>query len=238
MSQFSAYCKQRFIKLIPNQNSFGHLHRILKHEPLNRLAEVPQGVFHGFVFDKEPYSLCPSDPLAVQFLEDLFDQMLPAFESNDDDMLNVGMDETFDLGAGRSKEECAKIGVKNVYMNFLKTVHGLCEKRGKLMMFWGDIILNHPEMIKYLPKNTIPMLWGYEHWAEFEQWSKQFSEHGLNFYVCPGTSSWNSIGGRTQNAIRNIANAAVSGSKHANCIGLLCTDWVMSIVTILIKCIG
>jgi len=47
---------------------------------------------------------------------------------------------------------------------------------------------------------------------------------GIPFYVCPGTSSWNSIGGRTENMLANIINAAVNGYKQG-AIGLLCTDW-------------
>lgn len=34
-----AHCRRRFVELVPNQNSFGHLHRWLKHEPYRSLAE-------------------------------------------------------------------------------------------------------------------------------------------------------------------------------------------------------
>src|SRR5207342_333696 len=37
------YCKQRFIELVPNQNSFGHMERWLKHEKYRHLAESPDG---------------------------------------------------------------------------------------------------------------------------------------------------------------------------------------------------
>ena len=47
---------------------------------------------------------------------------------------------------------------------------------------------------------------------------------GIAFYVCPGTSSWCSIAGRTDNAIGNLRNAAESGLKNG-AIGYLNTDW-------------
>jgi hypothetical protein len=42
--------------------------------------------------------------------------------------------------------------------------------------------------------------------------------------VCPGTSSWNSLAGRTTNAVQNISRAAVAGAA-AGATGLLLTDW-------------
>jgi hypothetical protein len=44
------------------------------------------------------------------------------------------------------------------------------------------------------------------------------------FYVCPGTSSWNSFAGRTQNMIENIRRAAMSGRDNG-ALGFLLTDW-------------
>lgn len=38
-----AHCRERFIELIPNQNSFGHLRAWLKHPEYLPLAEVSQG---------------------------------------------------------------------------------------------------------------------------------------------------------------------------------------------------
>jgi len=42
--------------------------------------------------------------------------------------------------------------------------------------------------------------------------------------VCPGTSSWNSIAGRTENGITNLRAAAENGLKHG-ATGYLITDW-------------
>ncbi|MBW7939803.1 MAG: beta-N-acetylhexosaminidase, partial [Candidatus Omnitrophica bacterium] len=38
-----AYCQEHFILLVPNQNSFGHMERWLKHERYLPLAEMPEG---------------------------------------------------------------------------------------------------------------------------------------------------------------------------------------------------
>src|SRR5438105_15250694 len=42
--------------------------------------------------------------------------------------------------------------------------------------------------------------------------------------VCPGTSSWNSIAGRADNALRNLAAAALA-ARDTGAYGYLVTDW-------------
>lgn len=215
------YCRERFIELVPNQNSFGHMHRWLIHEPYRQLAECPEGCELWPGHKGEPFSLCPIDPGSAALLEDMYDQLLPHFSSR---LFNVGLDETFDLGKGRSAEVCKTRGTERVYLDFLKTVYGLVRARGKTMQFWGDIILHEPALIPELPDDAVAMEWGYEANHPFAEHSRLFAEAGLRFYVCPGTSSWNTIAGRTDNAVGNIQVAALTG-KEAGAIGLLNTDW-------------
>jgi hypothetical protein len=216
-----AYCRERYVELVPNQNSFGHMHRWLIHEPYRALAEAPEGIDHPFSPTREPFSLCPTDPGSLALLADLYDQLLPHFGST---QLNVGLDETWDLGRGRSAEECARRGSERVYLDFLRQIHRLVSARGHTMQFWGDIILHRPELIAELPKDAVALEWGYEADHPFERNSRLFEDAGLSFYVCPGTSSWNSIAGRTDNTLGNLSSAAVHG-QASGAHGLLVTDW-------------
>jgi hypothetical protein len=92
------------------------------------------------------------------------------------------------------------------------------------MQFWGDIIIHHPELIAELPKDVVALEWGYEADHPFDAHAMEFCLSGLSFYVCPGTSSWNSIGGRTENALANLAAAAEAGLANG-AAGYLITDW-------------
>jgi hypothetical protein len=92
------------------------------------------------------------------------------------------------------------------------------------MQFWGDIIIQHPELIPRLPKDIIAMEWGYSAAHPFEADTLKFREAGIPFYVCPGTSSWNSLTGRTDNMLANLRSAAVHG-KQNGAVGYLITDW-------------
>jgi hypothetical protein len=219
--QLDDFCRQRNVELVPNQNSFGHMHRWLIHEPYRSLAECPDGVDHPFSPGKEPFGLCPTDPRGLDLLADLYDQLLPSFSSKS---FNVGLDETFDLGLGRSARLCEERGTTRVYLEFLDRVHKLVTDRGRRMQFWGDIILKEPELMGELPRDAVALEWGYEADHPFERHARQFAAAGLEFFVCPGTSSWNSIAGRTDNALANIA-AAASAGHDAGAGGLLVTDW-------------
>lgn len=131
------------------------------------------------------------------------------------------------IEGGRSKQLCDEMGTKMVYLNFLKKIHTLIhEKRGKIMQFWGDIVLNTPEVIPLLPKPIVCLIWGYEANHSFDTQCKHFANHNIPFYVCPGTSSWNTFAGRTENCLVNLANAAVNGAKYPiQALGYFSTDW-------------
>jgi hexosaminidase len=215
------YCRERFIELVPNQNSFGHMTRWLKHDRYAPLAEihgefqVPWGIMSG------PFSLAPDDPASLAFISGLFDELLPHFSSK---TVNIGCDETFDLGAGKSKEACESRGVGSVYLDYLLKLYENLNHRGFTVQFWGDIILQHPDLVSRLPKDMVALEWGYEAGHPFADHGKIFAESGLPYYVCPGTSSWNTISGRTDNALKNLINAAENGKKN-HALGYLITDW-------------
>ena len=220
--RLDAWCRKHFMELVPNQNSFGHMERWLRLPRYRHLAEAPDG------FDlpwggrmEHPFSLCPTDPRSLQFLESLYDELLPHFTSR---QFNVGCDETWDVGQGRSAEECNARGRERVYLDFVLGIHRLVAKHGRTMQFWGDIILHRPDLIKELPRDLIALEWGYEADHPFEKDARLFAEAQVPFYVCPGTSSWNSILGRVANALANIENAAQNGLKNG-AAGLLVTDW-------------
>jgi len=219
-----AFCCTRCVELVPNQNSFGHLERWLTLPRYNGLAELPRGgapLPWGGVHEK-PTSLCPTDPRSVTFLAGLYDELLPNFSSR---LFNVGCDETFDLrGEGRSRELVKRVGEGRVYLDFLQKIHGLVAARGRTLAFWGDIILHHPELIPELPKGVVALEWGYEADHPFEAHGSLFAASGVPFYVCPGTSSWNSLAGRTRNMRENLRLAAENGLRHGAC-GFLITDW-------------
>jgi len=222
MLRLDARCRSLGIDLVPNQNSFGHLRYWLEYPPLQKLAEVkePYEAAEG-TYWRYPTTLAPNHPGTLPFLRELFDELLPHFSSG---RFNIGCDETWDLGRGQSRRLCEAKGEGRVYVDFLKQLHREVEARGRQVMFWGDIIISRPELIKELPKDMIALNWGYEADHPFEHEAGLFAKSKVPFYVCPGTSTWMSLLGRHDTAFANLRRSAEAGRRNG-AIGYLNTDW-------------
>lgn len=209
--KLDAYCRMQGIELVANQNSFGHMERWLVHEEYNRLAKFPKGgaMTPWGTVKKFPTTLDPSNPDSLKFVEGLFDELLPNFTS---DLVNIGCDETFEISD------------PGEYIGFLLKVADVVRRRGKRPMFWGDMVLRHPERVAELPRDMIALDWGYEGNHPFEREAAAFKAAGLEFYVCPGTSSWRSLGGRVENMRENLEAAEKAGRVHG-AKGYMVTDW-------------
>jgi len=242
-----ARCRELGIDLVPNQNSFGHLRYFLADPRLKKLGELSEPYEADTKdFLRRPTTLAPNHPGTLPFLRGLYDELLLNFSSR---FFNVGCDETWDLGKGRSKQLCATKGQGRVYFDFLKKIHREVSARGKTMMFWGDIILKYPQLIRELAPfgapgtaparslrlskpagsetgapNIIALNWGYEANHPFEKEATQFAKANVPFYVCPGTSTWQTLIGRHDNALANLRAAARAGKKFG-AIGFLNADW-------------
>jgi hypothetical protein len=213
------HCREVGIDLAPNQNCFGHLSGWLKLPQYQHLAET-----HGdWMFDvwprSGPFSLCPTDPASLAFVRGLLGELLPLSRSG---LINIGCDETYDIAYGRSADEVRRRGRASVYLEFVAKVAAVARSHGKRCMFWGDIALSHPKCVKDIPDDMIALAWGYEGDSPFERWCEQLA--GREVWMCPGTSSWRSLTGRTRERRENIAAAARAGAAHG-AAGFLVCDW-------------
>ncbi len=112
--ELDARCAAHGIELVPNQNSFGHMERWLRHPEYRQLAEQPGAA--------RPSCLAPTNESAA-FMRSLYAELLPCFRSRS---LNIGCDETFELGRDRSRAECESRGKGRVYYDYLmRLVRGL-----------------------------------------------------------------------------------------------------------------
>lgn len=220
-----AYCQSRCIELVPNQNSFGHLERWLGHPRYAPLAELPRGGAPLPWGGTRPYpsALTPEGDASVAFLGGLYAGLLPNFTSK---TLNVGFDEVFDLrGGGKSAGRIRREGEAGVFLDFLRRVRDEARRRGAdELLFWADMILRGPAVPEGVPPGCRALVWGYEAGHPFEEQCARLEGAGIPFSVCPGTSSWRSLAGRTDNMTANIRAAAAAGRRHG-ARGLLLCDW-------------
>jgi len=227
--KLDAFCRARHIELVPSLATFGHLETVIRPNPeYHPLAEdwgtgryvSPEAEKMKRWMTHIGWSLSPANPKIYDFLDSLFAEFLPLFSSK---RFNVCCDETFDLGLGQSHELCQRRGKGRVYLDHIRKLERLARKYGKRIMFWGDIIRHHPELIPEIPKNVTVLDWGYNHNTPFEA-IRDFRKAGLEFFACPGTSAWVSLFPRLKESRANITGFAQAGHRHG-ARGLLTTDW-------------
>ena len=211
------HCRRRHVELMPNLQSFGHFRNTLALPEYQHLAET------GLL-----WTLSPALEESYTLLSELYADMLPSFIST---TFNVGCDETYDLGMGASKAQAEAeagagaraMGIGRVYLNHILRVRELAARYGRRIQVWGDILLHHPELISELPEDVTLLDWCYEAADEYPT-VRTFGASGRTFWVCPGTSSWNTLFPRLYNANVNIRNLVRDGVA-AGALGMLNTDW-------------
>ena len=166
-----AACRERHIDFVPSLTSLGHFEKILTRPQYRRLAEAqPQqlkAIGRARLGRCALASLCVTDPSAKKLLQDMYDEFLPNFSSK---LFNICCDEAYDLGTVRSKKLAAKIGTgQSVRIDWIDYCNGMSRSHGKSIQMWGDIILNHPDLIEKLPEDATLLEWGYEHDHKFEE---------------------------------------------------------------------
>lgn len=212
------YCSDRFIDLVPNQNSFGHMHAWVKKPEYSHLA-LSEG-------DKIYGTLNPLLDESVELMDKIYGSLFPFFKSK---YAHIGLDEAFGLGRFQTEEACRKDGIDNVFVNYLNKLNTLVnEKYGKEIQFWDDMIISHPDSFPKFPKNATAVEWGYGIISTqmMEQRCRVLEEKGIRYYVAPGTAAWESLTSRVGVMEFNVRTAAELGRKYG-AVGFMMTDWGM-----------
>lgn len=238
-------CAERGIELAANQNGFGHMERWLRHDAYAHLAEAPGGWTTSWGARWQAAVLHP-DAASRELVLGLYRELRACFSSR---RININFDETFELGKGRSRERVERDGRGRVYLDFLLPIVDALQRDGAEVLFWGDVLRKHPELVAELPPHDlVALVWHYEApipepalpagleeiLAEvgidenvlrgFAGQVSVYAQSGVPFWVCPGTSTWNSLLGRWSNARANLLDAAEAGLAHG-AQGYLITDW-------------
>jgi hexosaminidase len=205
-----AYARRYHVELVPEQQTFGHLHKALRLEKYAELAETPYGDV-----------LSPQQEGSYKLIADWYRELNELFPGQ---FFHIGEDETFELGEGQSKDAAKARGVGAIYFEHLNRVRDVLKPYNRRLMFWGDIALHHPDLIGNIPKDMIVMNWQYGARDDFWSDIKPLQDAGLQQFVCPGAQNWNQIFPNLDAASKNIVNFVRDGQK-AGAIGMMNTTW-------------
>lgn len=214
--EIQSHCRLHHINFVPSIATLSHNELTLQLPEYRHLAELP-----GYNGWEGGTMLCPTDPKSLKLTKELHNEFIPLFESTD---VNLCCDEPWELGRGRSKRKADRVGRGQVYLDFLLKIHKNCEKLGKRMNIWGDIVLKYPELIKKMPKDVVMLNWDYNAKGGNIPRTKEFVDAGLAVLACPGTSAWQRHGTDLPNSMGNVINFART-AKKLNIGGILNTDW-------------
>jgi hypothetical protein len=110
------------------------------------------------------------------------------------------------------------------YLEWVGTLRAMPVLDGREMLMWGDILEARPDLLGSLPGGVTICEWWYDAGHPWPARGEAYAAAGVPWWVCPGTSAWQTILGRWDNFTANIAEAVDGGLAHG-ARGLLVTDW-------------
>jgi hexosaminidase len=205
------YAQTYHVEIVPEQEAFGHLHHTLEYDVYSPLAETP----HGSV-------LAPGQAGSLPLIQSWFTEIAKIFPGP---FIHIGADETFDLGKGQTKARVAKEGLGAVYIQFLRQIYSVLAPLHKKILFWGDIAMNSPELVKTLPKDMIAVAWVYNPQPDgYDKWLMPYVNAGMETWVAPGINNWRRVYPDFNAGFDNIQKFVADGQRLGS-TGELNTVW-------------
>ena len=211
LHDLTLYAVRFHVALIPEQQSFAHMHNTLKVERYADEAELP----HGFL-------LSPNIPSSLEYLKRLIAQELAAVPHPP--FFHIGSDETATLGLGRTAAYVAKVGKSQAYASHINDMQKLIAPSGARMMLWDDGIENDPGIMKLIPHDAVIVNWHYGAEASFLKYINLIASGGFDQMVSPGANNWSEIFPDLARAIPN-EDLFIAQGKEAHVLGLFQTVW-------------
>lgn len=203
------FAEEHFIEVIPAFQTLGHYENILSQEEFLKYAEFPGAA-----------SLCVSDDSVYVFLENLLREVFELFPSK---YFHMGADESYDVGLGRSKFLLEKNSLGEIHAAHYKKVYDICKKYGKEVLMYGDIILQHPELLSLVPKDVTIVDWHYRSDDNYPS-IKKIHDFGFNYFVSPSVWNFLTTFPTNINALPNIQYIIREGVKH-EASGMINSNW-------------
>jgi hexosaminidase len=205
------YARRYHVTIVPEQEAFGHLHKILTLQQYAPLAEIPFGAV-----------LTPKQSGSMQLITRWFDELASTYPGP---FLHVGADETTELGQGQTADEVKARGLGAVYIDFLSNIHQELAPLHRRLLFWGDVAMHTPALVPRIPHDMIAVAWTYEPEPDgYSDWLEPYTRAGMETWVAPGVNNWYRVWPNFNLALQNIQGFVAAGQK-AGSTGMLNTIW-------------
>lgn len=191
--ELSDYAAGYQVKLVGNFQSLGHFEKILSLPQFRHLGATDR-------------MIDPLNPESIEFLADIYREMAPAFSAP---WFTPNCDEAWDLTRGALTGAAERLGPARIYADHVTRIDSVLRGLGKRTLIWGDIVLEHPEVLEMIPKDIIMGAWDYGASESFARFIDPLTDAGFDFTIAPGVLNSNRLipdFGMTTTNIRNFIN--------------------------------
>ncbi len=196
LHELAVYARRFYVRLIPEQQTFAHMHETLKWETYAPLAELPHG-----------YLLSPTEFLTYAYLHGLITSEIAATAPTP--FVHIGADEPIDLGRGRTPRTA------QVFATHVARVAAFLPK-GVRPIIWDDAIQQDHTILPLLPPDTIVAAFHYGVESSYRPYLKVIADAGLDSMIAPGAANWNEIYPDLATSYANVARFAADGRAFAD----------------------
>jgi hexosaminidase len=211
LRELTAYALRFHIALIPEQQTFAHMHETLKWEQLAPLAELPHG-----------YLLAESDPATYRYLEPLVRGEVAAVKAGMGAVppfFHLGADEPIDLGRGRTPR---------TPQAFARHVNRVASYLGDWFtrpMIWDDAIQQDRSILPLLPKETVVVTFHYGVEKTYQPYIDTVANAGFDQMIAPSAANFNEIYPDLATSYGNVARFAAEAKPAKGMFGMFMTVW-------------
>jgi len=209
LKEIVAYAKQYYMTVIPTVELLAHMENLLAHPKYGHLAEVKGGS-----------ELCPTSDEAFSLVERIVGEVSDAFDSP---YFHCGLDESYSVGKGQSKEVVERLGREKVIADYYIRMNDLVRSHGKKMMMYADIALKYPGILELLPKDISMMFWDYEPRDRYTG-IDTLLKAGFEVTTLSGLWDWNNLYPIYARSFRNMEALALQ-TAQTGAVGHFVSSW-------------
>jgi hexosaminidase len=206
LHELAQYARRFHVTLIPEQQTFAHMHETLKWEQLAPLAELPHG-----------YLTAESDPATYRYLEPLLKSVAAATKPAP--FVHVGADEPIDLGRGRTPRTA------QAFADHVKRVAGFLAGTGARPVIWDDAIQQDRSILPLLPKDVVVATFHYGVEKTYKPYIDAIANAGFDQLVSPSAANFNELYPDLGTAYTNVARFVGEAKGARGVLGTFMTVW-------------
>ncbi len=212
------------IQIIPFVNLLGHFEGMIYTEYGKRFREER---FQGM-------QACPSNPAFVDLARSILDDTIGIFKS---EIIHIGGDETWQLGkcptcsttvseantpTPKHPNTPEPDGKAVLYGRHFGPLAQQVIDKGRRPAVWGDMYLDHPSALDFMPKETLIFDWQY--FKSPIETSRSFIDKGFEVVCCPALHTYNAAWFHLEQSEENVRQA-YDAAKDLDAFGVCVTTW-------------